>query len=121
MRIFDIIKSKNIDELAEWLDKFKMWDDTPWTLWYNETYCKKCEPIVKDGMDYKDYLKILLFLEKKERLSMRCLDLVELNLKKVHGLSFFKVDLCVTEIQMKCRCSFRRGITYTFPVDFSYQ
>ena len=52
MRIFDIIKSKNIDGLAEWLDKFKMWDDTPWTLWYNETYCKKCEPIVKDGMDY---------------------------------------------------------------------
>lgn len=75
----------------------------------------------KNGMGYEDYLRVLLFLEKKESLTMRSLDLIELNLREIQGLSFFKVDLCATKIQMKCRCSFRRGITYTFPVSFAYQ
>ena len=76
---------------------------------------------VKDGMKYEDYLRMLLYLEKKEHLSMRCLDLIELNLKEIHGLSFFRADLCATKMRMECMCSFRRGITYTFPVSFAYQ
>jgi hypothetical protein len=54
MRVFDIIqtKVKDINDLAEWLDKFKVCDDTPWLQWYDKKYCKNCEPIVKDGLDY---------------------------------------------------------------------
>lgn len=76
---------------------------------------------VKNGIGYEDYLKMLLYLEKRENLSMRCLDLLEQNLQKIHGLTFFKADMCSTMLQMECQCSFRRGITYTFPVSFSYQ
>ena len=44
MTIFDEIKSKNIDELAEWLDKHGAFDTAPWMQWYDDNYCSKCEP-----------------------------------------------------------------------------
>ena len=75
----------------------------------------------KNGWDYEDYLRMLLFLEKKENVAMRCLDLMEVNLKKICGLEFFRVDTCVTKMEVSCRCSLRRGITYTFPLYFGYQ
>lgn len=75
----------------------------------------------KDGLGYEDYLRILLFLEKREELSMRCMDLIELNLKKIQGLEFFKADLCVTGMELNCKCSFRKGVQYTFPVSYIYQ
>lgn len=42
MNNFDIIKSKNIDELVEWLDEYMMVDNTPWYLWFDKNYCSKC-------------------------------------------------------------------------------
>ena len=44
MKVFDDIKSKNIDELAEWLDKYGAFDNSPWVEYFNENYCRKCEP-----------------------------------------------------------------------------
>ena len=75
----------------------------------------------QSGLCYEEYLKILLFLEKKEGIAMRCLDLIEQNLKKIQGLDFFRVDTIVTKLEIKARCSFRRGITYTFPIYFGYR
>lgn len=43
MTIFESINSKNIDELAEWLDKHGMYDGSPWTIWWDKNYCQKCE------------------------------------------------------------------------------
>lgn len=76
---------------------------------------------VKDGLKYEDYLMILLFLENKNATGMRCLDLIEQNLRKIHGLEFFRADICVTKLEIESRCSFRRGITYTFQTYFGYQ
>ena len=45
MKVFDNIKNKNIDELAEWLDKYCTFEDSPWNKWYDENYCSKCKPI----------------------------------------------------------------------------
>lgn len=43
MTIFENIKSKNIDEFAEWLDKYGMFDNSPWMNWWDKNYCKNCE------------------------------------------------------------------------------
>ena len=46
MKNIDIIKSKSLDDFAEWL-----WincdngDETPWLDWWNERYCENCEAI----------------------------------------------------------------------------
>lgn len=45
MTIFENIKSKNIDELVEWLDKNGAYDYSPWEKWFDKKYCRKCETV----------------------------------------------------------------------------
>lgn len=73
-----------------------------------------------NGLDYEEYLRILLFLEKKETLGMRALDLIENNLRMEHGLTSFQADQCVSKIELDSTCKLRRGITYRFPTYFGY-
>lgn len=47
MTIFEDIKSKNLDELAKWLNEHGC-DDSPWILWFDKNYCKKCDCIPYD-------------------------------------------------------------------------
>lgn len=49
--IFDDIKSKSVDKFAEWLDKYGMFDNSPWMEWFDKKYCNKCEPVM---CRYKD-------------------------------------------------------------------
>lgn len=43
MKVFDSIKSKNIDELAEWLAESCNFDTAPWWHFWDERYCNKCK------------------------------------------------------------------------------
>ena len=52
MTKFESIKSKNIDELAEWLDKYGAYDGSPWMEWWNENYCQKCEMVTMPREEY---------------------------------------------------------------------
>ena len=45
MNNFEYLKSLTIDELTDWLDKYGQFDGAPWSDWFDETYCRKCEPI----------------------------------------------------------------------------
>ena len=45
MNNFEKLKSMTVSELADWLDKYSQFDDSPWATWFNDTYCSKCEPI----------------------------------------------------------------------------
>lgn len=72
------------------------------------------------GLTYEDYLRILLFLESKETLGMRALDLIERNLRTEKGLKFFRADQCISKLEIKSMCKLRRGITYQFPTYFGY-
>lgn len=74
-----------------------------------------------EGFYYRDYLRLLLFLEAKEQSAIRALDLMEETLQSSKGLSFFRADQCVTRIQIQSEFRFRRGITYTFYTEFGYQ
>ena len=74
----------------------------------------------QEGLAYKEYLRMLLFLESQEELGMRALDLIEKNLKTCYGQNFFRADACVSRIEFHSRCIMRRGITYDFPTYFGY-
>ena len=52
MTVFEKFQSKNIDELIEWLDEYCVFDYAPWMKWYDETYCKNCEPEIRDRTEY---------------------------------------------------------------------
>lgn len=45
MTIFENLKIKNIDEVAEWMSENCSSDDSPWWEWWDKHYCKKCESI----------------------------------------------------------------------------
>lgn len=46
----------------------------------------------KDGLEYKDYLRVLLFLTGKTKLCYRAMDLIEWNLRIVDGYSNLRMD-----------------------------
>lgn len=72
------------------------------------------------GLSYKEYLRMLLFLEKRNLTCMRTLDLVEQRLREEKGQSFFRVDQCISRVEIRSRCEFRRGVTYEFSTCFGY-
>lgn len=74
----------------------------------------------KDGLPYEEYLRMLLFQEKRERVGMRTLDVIEQNLRKVHGAKFFKADCCISKIEIKSTVRLRREITYRFQTYYGY-
>lgn len=75
---------------------------------------------IEGGLPYKEYLRMLLFLKEKEEAAGRTLDLIEQNLRTKYGLEFFRADYCISRVEFLSTCSFRRGITYTFPTYFGY-
>ena len=42
MTVFDGIKSKNIDELTEWINENLVFDRAPFWKWWDNNYCSKC-------------------------------------------------------------------------------
>lgn len=51
MNNFENLKSMSVEELTEWLDKNGMWDNSPWSLWFDQKYCKNCEEIMCKSPD----------------------------------------------------------------------
>lgn len=45
MTNIEALQAMSLEKLAEWLDEHGMFDNSPWSNWFNEKYCEKCEPI----------------------------------------------------------------------------
>ena len=68
----------------------------------------------EEGLNYQDYLKGLLLLERRESLCMRSLDLIESNLS-------VRVDECMTRIEMESSYRLKDEIYDRFRTEFGYQ
>ena len=76
---------------------------------------------VKDGMGYKDYMRMLLFLEGKERMSMRAMGIIEKNMQSIYGQPAFRIDYCAGRMEIRTVCNLRRGIKYQYRTYYGYQ
>lgn len=47
MTNYKYIMSMSVEELASFFNKYNEVDRTPWDSWFEENYCKHCEPIVE--------------------------------------------------------------------------
>ena len=74
----------------------------------------KEEKKVSEGMDYGDYMKAFFFIEEKEKLCMRAMDLMELNL----GI---QMDNCVTAMEVESTLEMEMGIRDVFLTEFQYE
>ena len=72
------------------------------------------------GLTYKEYLQMLLLTRRKEILSMRALELIEVNISNTEGKSFFRADACITGAEFQMDCPMRRNVHYQFPVACQY-
>ncbi len=72
------------------------------------------------GLTYEQYLQLMLLLEKKEVLSMRALDLIELHITKDRNQTYFRADNCMVGSRIGTKCHLRRGITYQFSQTYQY-
>lgn len=76
---------------------------------------------IQDGICYKDYLRMLLFLENTDEITMRALDRAEENLRTEQQLDHFRADQCITRLRMDNTITFHDSLTYQFPVYFGYE
>lgn len=74
----------------------------------------------EEGLDYRQYLQILLHLKGASVLDMRVLDRLEQNLRFEKGMEFFRADACVTKIKLQNKADMWSGFCYTFPAYFGY-
>ena len=51
MTVFEKIKAMNIDEFAEWFNKYCSHDVDLCINWWNDTYCSNCEPEIAKYMN----------------------------------------------------------------------
>lgn len=64
---------------------------------------------------------MMLVLKSKEELSMRALDLVEMNLRSGMEKTFFRADACVSGADFDMTSYLRRGIRYQYHILYQYQ
>ena len=72
------------------------------------------------GLDYQQYLSILLFLQNNNVQTMRSLDRIEQNIRMENGVVHFRADAGVSKIHIRNTSEIREGCTYQFPVLFGY-
>lgn len=75
----------------------------------------------EDGLSYTDYLRILLFLQNEDTLTMKALDRVEQNIRLEKNITNFCIDSCVVKLKLQNKAIIREGLEYQFPVYFGYE
>ena len=75
----------------------------------------------ESGVDYKEYLRILLLLSSDKDLIERMLDLVEININKIRGNFSFKIDGCIVGINIDQVFVFDRNIYNRFNTQYFYK
>lgn len=88
------------------------------TFWMSDSGYEGTD--MEGGLDYGQYLQILLQLKDVETLTMRTLDRVEQNLRFEKGLDFFRADACITKIKLQNTAEMWSGYSYSFPAYFGY-
>lgn len=72
------------------------------------------------GLSYTDYLRILLFLQNEDTLTMKALNRVEQNIRLEKQITSFCTDACVVKLKLQNKAVLREGLDYQFPVYFGY-
>lgn len=75
----------------------------------------------ENGLGYSEYLRMLLFLAKKEVTALRSLGIIEKNMQKLYGQPYFRADFCISRMEVSSVCSLRRGVCYQFKTYYGYK
>ena len=76
---------------------------------------------MEGGNGYREYLRMLLFLEGKESMAMRSMGMIEKNMQIKYGQPGFRMDYCVSRMEVETVCRLRRNVQYRFQTYYGYQ
>lgn len=72
------------------------------------------------GLDYTDYLRLLMLLEKEDELTIRAMDMVEADIRLTKGNEKFRLDNCYREVEGEIRVSSTYGYEYEITRKMGY-
>jgi len=72
------------------------------------------------GLDYNDYLQILLFASSGHSLAFRCMDMIEQNIRLKPGKGNFRIDSCMECLEMETRFLSPSGNQWTAVRNYGY-
>ena len=72
------------------------------------------------GMDYTDYLRLYLMLKDSEIKTKRFMNVVEMDVRRTTGNSYFRLDCCVDSIEAEALISSTYGANYTISRSIAY-
>ena len=64
------------------------------------------------GLNYKEYLQIMLFLQDREDRTFRAMDIMEMDIRRTPGNARFRMDACFDTYQADMSVSSRFGYAY---------
>lgn len=70
------------------------------------------------GLNYKEYLQIMLFLQDKENRTYRAMDIMEMDIRRTPGNGGFRLDSCFDTYQANLSVS--GGFGYSYKMTRSY-
>lgn len=65
------------------------------------------------GLSYEDYLRILLYMQPPDELTMRFMDLVEMDIRRTAGNEHFRMDGCIDGLEAEARIRSGYGCQFT--------
>ncbi|MFQ7550618.1 MAG: DUF5702 domain-containing protein [Blautia marasmi] len=72
------------------------------------------------GLDYNDYLQILLFTSSRNNLTFRCMDMIEQNIRLKPGKENFRIDSCMEGLEMETSFLSPSGKRWTAVRSYGY-
>lgn len=78
-------------------------------------------PSMTTGMSYTDYLRVFLALEKTDTKTKRFMNLVEMDIRRVEGNRFFRLDTCVDYVEAEAFISSGYGANYSILRSYAYE
>ena len=71
-----------------------------------------------NGLDYKEYLQIMLFLQDKSDRTYRAMDIMEMDIRRTPGNARFRLDGCFDTYE--ARLSVASGFGYVYEMTRKY-
>ena len=72
------------------------------------------------GLSYEEYLRIMLFLEHKDRRTFRAMDIMEMDIRRTPGNAGFRMDACFDTYQARLAVSSRFGYSYEMTRSYGF-
>lgn len=74
----------------------------------------------QQGLSYKDYLHILLYLTDAEKLTFRFMDIIEMDIRKTVGNENFRIDGCIECLEVNAVFRSRSGYMHKVCAQIEY-